>query len=191
MLVPGRFERRCRAGEDRFLHLLHYKRYIEADDTNLASINVAGIISQGSDDDTDHAIVLVMNGEVSKICGGQLIGLFFFSWKSQNKTQLENSLRANVNEMVPNGRISFEYHSRRLSLSRELFSSLSPTFVPPLTKMRTKEFRRAPSIIGISGEIAEGTVLERQVGRCGGLPRRTHVSKVDGEKRRRRRIRRF
>ncbi|CAL1675118.1 unnamed protein product [Lasius platythorax] len=55
MLVPGRFERRCRAGE-RFLHLLLYKRYIEADDTNLASVNVAGIISQGCGD-TDHAIV--------------------------------------------------------------------------------------------------------------------------------------
>lgn len=55
MLVPGRFERQCRAGE-RFLHLLLYKRYIEADDTNLASVNVAGIISQGCGD-TDHAIV--------------------------------------------------------------------------------------------------------------------------------------
>lgn len=68
-----------------------------------------------------------------------------------------------------------------------LISSSSPP-----TETCTKEFRRAPSIIGISGEIAEGTVLERQVGRCGGLPRRRHASEVNGEERsRKRRIRRF
>lgn len=68
---------------------------------------------------------------------------------------------------------------------------ISPSSSP--TETCTKEFRRSPSIIGISGEIAEGTVLERQVGRCGGLPRRRHASEVNGEERsrRRRRIRRF
>lgn len=73
----------------------------------------------------------------------------------------------------------FEYHARRLSLSRASLFLIFPSSPP--TETHTKEFRRAPSIIGISGEIAEGTVLERQVGRCGGLPRRTHASEVDGE----------
>lgn len=61
MLVPGRFERRCRAGNASSIYCFT-SAYIEADDTNLASVNVAGIISQGSGD-TDHAIVLVMSGD--------------------------------------------------------------------------------------------------------------------------------
>lgn len=99
-------------------------------------------------------------------------------------------MQCNVNE-IPYRTVAFLRVSRLSSIviAAVLFL-ISPS--SPSTETCTKEFRRAPSIIGISGEIAEGTVLERQVGRCGGLPRRRHASEVNGEERsRRRRIRRF